>query len=175
LAYYRICKEGNYAGGEVGNGNAQFPNHILCRRLWIPHSGWARSSFQVCIPGRCHVLSVNLDFAPSKLDDCAMERRNGVQEHKSLVILWRDSCTSRVPVTFTMGKADEMSHHTCLPTPYDCFVLISFNWYASFQWHSISNVDTRPQRTGSLMTVSYRRLRNSFRDIVSQYPFRTST
>ncbi|KAI0282537.1 hypothetical protein BGY98DRAFT_89137 [Russula aff. rugulosa BPL654] len=84
------------------------------------------------------------------------------------------SCgVTRVVVTFVMGKADKMSLYlrSFLPTPWGCFVLISFVHLVLVTLNFQCGYSrTHSQRTGSLMAVSYRLGGNSFCDIVSQYP-----
>lgn len=143
-------------GGEVGDDNAQFPNHVLCRRLWIPHSGWVRGFIRLA------------SLQPRQLWDVETVARS---TSHSL------SCgVTHVPANVRNGeKADEMSH-TCAPFfPHRRSVLFWFPWYASFQWPQFPMWILAPKERVSLMAVSYRRLGNSFCDIVSQYPFRTNT
>lgn len=57
-----------------------------------------------------------------KLDDCGTsKRRNGGQEHKSLAILWRNSCTSHLRKLMKRAILAHLSSHTV-----GLFVLISF-------------------------------------------------
>ena len=45
------------------NLNNESKQDTVCRRLWIPHSGWARSSFKFVFPGVDTFVS-EPDFAP---------------------------------------------------------------------------------------------------------------